>query len=365
MSLSRQPLARLEFSMPRKAKKRCCRKNFPLRFKFSTERGVQFTGESVQHSDWYYWFWIKRLKKGRSLERWALRHLHKRDYLNLLAERVIEFNVLNRRPCFVQVNSIWIDGTPQAIAKARTKEVKCELADLLYIVEELNHKGDIIRRRGVLIQGKNTVHPRKIDSGNSTKKERDLFEKLDRGSGLVLKSGVSKESKDIGVYLLDSSVKEGLSDCSRFLLMPKNYCWIFDLLFNWSPFHVTWPKRETSNEMVVGKDLSEAILEMYNGTSLGKEIIYPNKCEWSRMVLDLENKYKGVEMKGYDRQKRHYSSNISSFQVYKRFSQDTVVYEDNYYLENEASYFDDLPYIPIIKVSVQYPEQDEPDKRVN
>lgn len=319
----------------------------------------------MQHSDWLYWFWIKRLKKGRSLERWALRHLHHRDHLNLLAERVIEFNRHHRRPCAVQVNSIWIDGTPQATAKARTKEVKCELADLLYIVEELNYKGERICRKGMLIQGKNTVHPRKIDSGNSTKKERVLFEKLDRREKLTLKAGVTRASKIIGEYLLDSSVKEGLSDCARFLLMPKARCWFYDYILNCSPFHVTWPKRETSNEMLSGQSLSEAILAMYNNTNFGKEIIAPHKCEWSRMVLDLENRYKGVEMKGYDRQKRLYSSDICSFKVHNRFTQDTYVQEETYGLNNELIDFADLPYISIVKVSVQYPEQDEPNKRVN
>lgn len=319
----------------------------------------------MQHSDWLYWFFIKKLKKGRSLERWALRHLHKRDYLNLLAEKIIEFNRLSRRPCFVQVNSIWIDGTPQAIAKSRTKEVKCELADLLYIVEELNHKGGIIRRKGILIQGKNTVHPRKIDNGNSTKKERSLFEKLDRKEGLTLKTGVSQESKQIGEYFFDSSVKEGLSDCARFLLMPKNRCWFYDYLFCYSPFHVTWPKRENSNEMAVGKSLSETILEMYNGISLGKEIIAPSRCEWSRMVFDLENKYKGVEMKGYDRQKRHYSSNIFSFQVHKELSHEKMLDSDAYDLTTELNDLDSFPYISMIKISIQYPEQDEPNVRVN
>jgi len=319
----------------------------------------------VQYSDWNYWFWIKRLKKGRSLERWALRHLHQRDYLNLLAERIIDFNRLHRRPCFVQINSIWVDGTPQVNTTARTKEIKCELADLLYIVEELNYKGDIISRKGMLIQGKNTVHPRKIDSGNSTKKERALFEKLDRSHELVLRAGVSKSSKEIGTYFLDSSVKEGLADCARFLLMPKARFWFYDNFLGCSPFHVTWPKRETSNEMVAGQGLSEAILEMYNGTSLGKEIIAPDRCEWSRMVFDLENKYKGVEMKGYDRQKRHYSSNTFSFKVHDRFSKDAQIHEDYYGFKSKITNFDTLPYISIIKVSVQYPEQDEPNKRVN
>lgn len=312
----------------------------------------------MQYSDWLYWFWIKKLQKGRSLERWALRHLHNREYLNLLAERVIEFNRLHHRPCRVRINSIWIDGTPQAIAKARTKQVKCELADLLYIVEELDFQGDKICKKGILLQGKNTIHPKKIDSGNSTKKERALFEKLDRKEYLTLNTGVSKISKIIGQYLLDSSVKEGLSDCARFLLMPKHRHWFIDFFFNYSPFHVTWPKRETSNEMVVGQSLTEAVLEMYNGSGVGKEIIAPTKCEWSRMVLDLENKYKGVEMKGYDRQQRHYSSDTYSFAVHKRFSQNPQVYYSN----SDLTELENLPYISIIKVSVQYPEQDSPKK---
>lgn len=319
----------------------------------------------MQHSDWQYWFWIKRLQNGRSLERWALRHLHHRDYLNLLVERITEFNRLRRRPCFVQVNSIWIDGTPQAIAKAKTKDVKCELADLLYIVEELDHKGDRICRKGLLLQGKLTVHPRKIDSGNSTKKERALFEKLDRRHELTLNNGVSGNSKIIGKYLLDSSVNAGLSDCARFLLMPKRRCWLHDFILNCSPFHVTWPKREVSNEMVVGQGLTEAVLEMYSGTGLGKEIIAPTKCEWSRMVLDLENKYKGVEMKGYDKQKRHYSSDIFSLAIHKRFSQNAQIDAEHYDSNGDRIDFCTLPYISIIKLSVQYPEQVEPNKRVN
>lgn len=319
----------------------------------------------MQYSDWLYWFWIKSLKKGLSLERWALRHLHHRDYLNLLAERIIEFNRLSHRPCYVQVGSIWIDGTPQAIAKARTKEINCELADLLYLVEELNHKGEIIVRKGILIQGKNSVHPRKIDSGSSTKKERALFEKLDRRDELTLRAGVSKTSTKIGTYLLDASVKEGLSDCARFLLMPKKRSWIHECIFNCSPFHVTWPKRETSNEMAAGQSLTGAILEMYSGAGLGKEIIEPTKCEWSRMVLDLENRYKGREMKGYDKQKRHYSSDIFSFTVRKRFSRDAKVNAESCSSSDDVTDFGTMPYISIIKVSVQYPEQDEPKKREN
>ena len=312
----------------------------------------------MQYSDWNYWFWIKKLKKGRSLERWALRHLHHREYLNLLAQRVIDFNKYHRKPCLVQVNSIWIDGTPQASAIARTKGIKCELADLLYIVEELNYNGDKISRKGILIQGKNTIHPRKIESGSSTKKERALFEKLDRSHKLVLKVGVSDSSKEIGEYLLDSSVKEGLSDCARFLLMPKNRFWLCKFILNLSPFHITWPKRETSNEMIAGIGLPEAILEMYSNTGLGKEIIAPNKCDWSRMVLDLENKYKGVEMKGFDRQKRLYSSDICSFKVCERFSKKPYICPDTYGHNNGVIDFDSLPYISIIKISVQYSEQD-------
>ncbi|MVB98610.1 lysogenic conversion protein, partial [Vibrio cholerae] len=65
----------------------------------------------------------------------------------------------------------------------------------------------------------------KIDSGSSTHKERTLFEKLDRSKELVLKSGVQDHARTIGSYILGGVLSEGLSDCAKFLLMPKNKFW--------------------------------------------------------------------------------------------------------------------------------------------
>lgn len=116
----------------------------------------------MHHSDWSYWFWIKRTQKGRSFQRWLcdIYGLHQRNYLDSLTERIINYSKYENLPCKVQVSSIWIDGTPQALAIARTKQVKCELADLLFLVEELDNKMNLISKKSILIQGKNTVHPK-------------------------------------------------------------------------------------------------------------------------------------------------------------------------------------------------------------
>lgn len=307
-------------------------------------------------SDWIYWELIKKFKKGHSFERWSLRHLHHKDYLDHLAEKAVAYNKMIKRPCHVRVNSVWIDGTPQAFATARTNKVKCELADLLYIVEELDSNGDVIRKKGVLIQGKNTIHPKKLDSGNSTKKERALFQKLDRTKELVLKVGTSDSSKVIGKYLLDLNVMEGLSDCARFLLMPKHNHPIVRL-FEFSPFHITWPKNQTSNKMLNGQSLSECVLGMYEKGGSGREVISPDICEWSRIVCDLENKYEGVKMKGYEQQKRIYSSDICSFTIENRFTSDPKILPEVNDFKNENPNNKNLPYISIIKVTTQYTDE--------
>ena len=176
----------------------------------------------MNYSEWLYWELIKKHKSGNSFERWSLRHLHQETYLNRLAIAVLRYNKDKNKECNVRVNSIWVDGTPQAFGAARTNKVKCELADLLFIIEELDSNGDELMRKGMLLQGKVTRHPKKIDSNNSTKKERTLFQKLDRTRPLTLRAGTKDSTSVIGSYHFDSSEDEGMFDCSRFLLMPKH-----------------------------------------------------------------------------------------------------------------------------------------------
>ncbi|ASJ76199.1 hypothetical protein [Granulosicoccus antarcticus] len=254
--------------------------------------------------DWDLWHYIYEGKKGRSLERWALRYLHSACNLHRLA---LGIKILTGTKYSLEISSIWIDGTPQAHGVARTKSVKCELADLLYIIEECDADKNVINKKALLLQGKNTRKFNKIDGGSSTKKERALFEKLDRKRELVLKSGVSDSSRKIGSYVLGGTLSEGLSDCAKFLLMPKSKFWESKSAHLF-PFHVTWTKSEKTADMKIGVSLDEATLNMLVANEIGKPVVDPKTCEWSRLVTDLEKGYLGVTMNGYGGQKRVNSS---------------------------------------------------------
>lgn len=293
--------------------------------------------------DWNFWHYIFKTKKGRSLERWALRQIHADIFLWNLAE---EIKKNSGTKYSLELSSIWIDGTPQAHGVARSNNVKCELADLLYIIEEHDSNSSVINKKALLLQGKNTYKFNKIDSGSSTHKERTLFEKLDRSKALVLKSGVQNHARTIGSYILGGALSEGLSDCAKFLLMPKNKFWSNKLphLF---PFHVTWTKNEKSADMEVGVSLGEAALNMVTSSEIGKPVIDPKICEWSRLVTDLENGYTGVTMKGYGGQKRINSSSahVSTLLV------DDQGYLSHYLNENEQI-TENMPFISIVKVKI-------------
>ncbi|AYO13884.1 hypothetical protein D0812_05415 [Vibrio owensii] len=293
----------------------------------------------MHQAHWRYWSKIYKNKTGRSLERWALQHLHGKRLLAYLAKKIAKQHQVAGG---VEVSSIWIDGTPQAHGIANTQKVKCELADLLYIVEECNAKGVVFSKKALLLQAKNTSKFKKIDSGASTAKERKLLEKLDRHQPLTIRAGVQNSSRVIGSYTLGGTNIEGLPDCSKFLLMPKNQLWIKNTnkLF---PFHVTWPKHKTTSEMVTGCDLVQAAIDMAGNGSLGKDVVDPKICEWSKLVTDLENGYKNVVMNGYRNQKRVYRSGV---QLFCSNFNSTLQSSGDYTYHDEEH----LPYISILKV---------------
>jgi hypothetical protein len=272
-----------------------------------------------------------------------LRHIHEDLFLWNLAR---EIKKISGNTHSLELSSIWIDGTPQAHGVARSNNVKCELADLLYIIEEHDSNSNVISKRALLLQGKNTHKFNKIDSGSSTLKERSLFEKLDRSKELVLRSGVQNHARMIGSYILGGALSEGLSDCAKFLLMPKKKFWKNKSphLF---PFHVTWTKNEKNADMEVGVSLGEAALNMITLREIGKPVINPKICEWSRLVTDLENGYTGVTMKGYGGQKRINSSSayISALLV------DGQGYLSSFLNKNEQI-AENMPFISIVKVKV-------------
>jgi hypothetical protein len=290
----------------------------------------------------------------------GLQHLHNKHTLAELAKNIIIHNKLkNNINSIVNVSSIWVDGTPQAHGIARNNKIKCELADLLYIVEEKDTHGNELSKKALLLQGKTSHKFNKIDSGNSTKKERALFEKLDRSKTLTLRSGVSDSSSIIGSYLLGGELLEGLSDCAKFLLMPKKERWKSNK-YDYFPFHVTWPKHEKYTDMEFGLSLTDTTINMTKNGEHGKPILNPRHCEWSRLVTDLENNYKYIIMNGYDHQNR-INNFRSSFLLYKNApfgSRITIntnyVHQNNQpEIRNESS-----PYISIVKVEITYKNVD-------
>ncbi len=124
--------------------------------------------------------------------------------------------------------------------------------------------------------------------------------------------------------------------------MPKNQLWIKNTnkLF---PFHVTWPKHKTTSEMVTGCDLVQAAIDMAGNGSLGKDVVDPKICEWSKLVTDLENGYKNVVMNGYRNQKRVYRSGV---QLFCSNFNSTLQSSGDYTYHDEEH----LPYISILKV---------------
>lgn len=293
----------------------------------------------------FFWSDIYSSYKKPSLERWALSQLHCYNGLKYISEKIMESN---KKFLAAQVNSIWIDGTPQAIGSFQGGTVKCELADLLYIVQRYNSDGKLLNRKGVLIQAKNTNDPKLIYSGKSTRKERDLLQRLDRSKDLKIVSGFSEASEPIGNYRLDSSVGKGLYDCARYLLMPKNRYWK-KTDTNSSPFQVTWPKDEKTNKMKDGISLTKAMVDMVGNSSIGRDIVDPKNCEWSRLVVDLENKYRGVIMKGYGNQPR--------YSTYPAVSRGEVESQQYKFLDGLSSDLHNLkPYISIIQVNVVSPD---------
>jgi hypothetical protein len=262
----------------------------------------------------------------------------------------------------VSVGSIWIDGTPQAKAQTQSgATVKCELADLLFLLEERDPSGKIKKETALLIQGKATPTFNKLPSGKSTQKERQLLEWMNRSKPLELykDTKASKNSK-IGTYLLSSNIC-GLSDCSRYLLMPNSL--ISPAIRTIAPFQIGWPNPNNSHFLKSPRGIVEAIQRMALFSDIGKEVIDPTKCEWSRLVNDLCGTYKKIVMKGYGGQLRIISSSwIAHFNEITYSMNDFCVTETNeppriLFIKNVDTDEFIPPKIPIIKICIEYSDR--------
>lgn len=153
-------------------------------------------------------------------EREALKFLHRRSSLSVLAARV----AAQSPGLVVQAESIWVDGTPQTtFTDSAGKVANCELADLLLIVRKEETNGTLLSERALLLQAKITPKSNRLTSGSSTKLERRLLEKVNRLIPLHLHRDTARTNL-INTYLLGaeaSGAAIGLNDCARYLLAPK------------------------------------------------------------------------------------------------------------------------------------------------
>lgn len=152
---------------------------------------------------------------------------------------------MHHLPCWrVHVESVWVDGTPQAsFTCAAGLSGNCELADLLLLVRREQPTGLLVDERSLLLQAKVTPRHNRLTSGASTRLERRLLERLDRTVALDLHRDTARTSA-IGSYVLGASqtgTLVGLQDCARYVLAPKAATWKGVYIGTYPPYQVGWP----------------------------------------------------------------------------------------------------------------------------
>lgn len=284
-------------------------------------------------NEWDFWQHIenyKKTKKLRSLERAALAQLHCPITLDYFALRVAAAYVAAGIPVHSMVESVWIDGTPQASGTTVSKKtVNCELADLLYLVDERDLSNNLVKRRGLLLQGKLANQQDVLLGGPSTTKERNLLECLDTRAAMDLYRD-TKRTNSIGCYQFKPGALSGytgLEDCARYLIMPKSLSqWRKRQVF--SPLAVGWPPLRTQSKLGPLRRLPQVIENMGVAATEGKSVIDPSVCEWSRMVYDLLANYETPPLPGgvpipvphaYAGHRIHRSQMRHSFQAFRSF----------------------------------------------
>lgn len=267
---------------------------------------------------WNQVYLHKKNKKRASLERYGLRNLHSVASLDFIVSKVHETYSKKSENVSVNAKSVWVDGTPQA--KFMTGDgltLNCELADLLLIVHEIDESNTTKNFRGVLLQAKCSERHNILPNGLSTDKERKLLESIDRNQPLTLYPGTRAYGQKIGEYILGGS-SFGLSDCTKYLMMPKYEKWNYKTSFDVSPYVTGWPQTISSKNLIDTVNYLDSIISgMIFSKSMGKEIKLANcnsidiHCAWSKMIYDLLNCYLPITMKGYGCQRRVYKSSLS------------------------------------------------------
>lgn len=265
--------------------------------------------------DWPAWSDLVNRYTGEwALERWFLMYLHDQQNIDALAFEIKSRLNAVGRSTQVYVQSIWVDGTPQAAFSPkglshRTKRPQCELADLLLCVRMESPNGYLQSEQAMLIQAKVGSKYNKLPGGESTKKERKLFEDCNRNQDITLYPGVNRINP-IGTYKLGCGADKkayGLRDCASFLLMAKKP-WPTHVK-SVQPLQVGWPLDNKKTEINPPETYLEAIMGMVSGVTpnFGREVksgASALSCAWTKMVNDLRGNYRSVKMTGYGGQAR-------------------------------------------------------------
>lgn len=265
--------------------------------------------------DWLAWNARASSPKNKwALERWFLMYLHQQQNVDRLALAVMHRLMADDKNIQVRVQSIWVDGTPQAAFSPKghlphEERPQCELADLLLCVRLESPNGQLQREQAMLIQAKVASDHDELPGGESTHTERQLLEDCDRNQDITVYPGV-KRKKPIGDYQLGNGANKqayGLHDCARYLLMANQRWGKVDKAF--APLQVGWPLCSGKKQITPPEPFLDAVMSMVAGTKpeLGREIktgVDALNCVWTKMVNDLRGKYLPVTMKGYNKQRR-------------------------------------------------------------
>lgn len=276
----------------------------------------------MKQYDWPAWrSRIKNFTGKWALERWFLMYLHEQHNIDALALAIKSRLAAEGRSAQVRVQSIWVDGTPQAEFSPRghsprRQQPQCELADLLLCVRWESSNGLLQREQAMLIQAKVASKYNKLPGGKSTEKERLLFENCNRQKNITLYPGV-KRKNPIGAYQLDTSGVSkiyGLRDCASFLLMAKG-AWPM-VTAPVGPLQVGWPLDEKKTQIKPPDSYLDAVISMVSGAApaMGREVKTGSSakhCVWTKMVNDLRGRYEVVGMSGYNGQARVTTSSES------------------------------------------------------
>ena len=239
-----------------------------------------------------------------SLERWMLRYIHQPKQLDYVADQIAQYLYSKGQEACVQIESVWIDGTPQAEYEACWgSSHACELGDILVVVDRFAQSGgklSSLDSRALIVQAKIAPSPVAIPVGVSTGKQRLLLEKSCSVAGIGLWKGTPGISAQIGHYDIHNSC-QGLTGHATYLLVPNGAAGFPP---GFAPFTCAWPGTPSGNATQGRIEYVETLKALSYAPLYGKLLSHPAGCEWSRMVYDLLQGYQGVWMNGYGGQYR-------------------------------------------------------------